>query len=133
LDSTSAEPQSSKTIFHSIPGSPDYTGRVDYLRDEATSLTAAGAETTTWVCVVGCFHVLNQPTIKDFLVDELNSLQVDNILAINIRQLEKLPYLTAIVSECKCAALILTKEFTNQHTSLSSPPSLWYHRTYASH
>ncbi|KFA49197.1 hypothetical protein S40293_07217 [Stachybotrys chartarum IBT 40293] len=99
LELDSVEFQSSKTIFHSIPGSSKSLGRVDYLRDEATSLTAAGAETTTWVCVVGCFHVLNQPTIKDCLVDELNSFQVGNILTVDIRQLEKLPYLSAVVHE----------------------------------
>ena len=48
-----------------------------------------------------CFHVLNNPSIYRQLCEELMSAFPDPNKQPTLPELEKLPYLTAVVQECK--------------------------------
>ena len=50
---------------------------------------------------VSCFHVLNTPSIYKQLYEELMNAFPDPNMQPTLPELEKLPYLTAVVQECK--------------------------------
>lgn len=70
----------------------------------------AGTETTSWALTVAMFHILENPSIRQRLEDELRSVNLnpDNNNNDNHNQkdspklsdLERLPYLTACIQEC---------------------------------
>ena len=69
------------------------------LKDEAYSVLLAAADTTGNAMTVAAFHVLNNPAIYSKLVAELETAfphQTENLPFV---QLERLPYLTAVIKE----------------------------------
>lgn len=97
-----AKEASHATIFHDILGSDLPPEELTELRltQEAMSISGAGIETTMWTLSVITFHVLWNPAIESRLVAELVEAMPDPSSPIlPWSQLEKLPFLTAIIVE----------------------------------
>ncbi|KAI2616722.1 cytochrome P450 [Hypoxylon sp. NC1633] len=96
-----AKEASHLTVFHDILASdlPPEELSFDRLTQEAMSISGAGIETTMWTLSVATFHILWNPKVYDRLKAELDEAMPnpDNILP--WAQLEKLPYLTAVINE----------------------------------
>lgn len=69
------------------------------LTEEATSVNGAGMETVTWTLSVACFHVLDQPATLARLKKELQEAMPNPQEILPSDQLEKLSYLSAVISE----------------------------------
>ncbi|KAF2685008.1 cytochrome protein [Lentithecium fluviatile CBS 122367] len=89
------------TIFDDILASnlPTHELSFDRLTQEAFALTSAGMETVKSTMVMGIFHCLEQPAVLARLKAELtDSIPVPNTIPSWV-ELEKLPYLTAVINE----------------------------------
>ncbi|KAL2802295.1 cytochrome P450 [Aspergillus granulosus] len=86
------------TIFATILDSqlPDTEKREVRLGGEGFSLITAGTETTAWTLTVITFYLLNQPDTLACLTKELQDADALNLSWL---ALEKLPYLSAVISE----------------------------------
>ena len=91
------------TIFHDVLSSnlPNSDKSVDRLTQEATSVVGAGMETTKWVLTVGTFHLLDNPAVLARLKAELMEAMPDPTAILSYSDLEQLPYLGAVIQECK--------------------------------
>ena len=69
------------------------------LKDEAYSVLVAAADTTGNAMTVAAFNVLNNQTIYGKLVSELETQFPDRYAELPFAELEKLPYLTAVIKE----------------------------------
>lgn len=77
------------------------------LQDEVQLIVGAGLSTTGWTLSVGTYYVLSNPRILDLLRKELddaipayNSLNTADVISkLEWTELEKLPYLTAVIKE----------------------------------
>ncbi|KAJ3575162.1 hypothetical protein NP233_g1274 [Leucocoprinus birnbaumii] len=61
--------------------------------------TPAGSDTVGNTCTVGTFHVLQNPTIRQKLIQELFATFPADDMRISLIVLQKLPYLTAVIKE----------------------------------
>lgn len=89
------------TIFETLLKS-DLKGdemRPERLGDEATTVVAAGTETTSWTLTVITYHLLDKPQLLKRLVEELQTHIDDAKHLPRWTVLEKLPYLNAVVQE----------------------------------
>jgi cytochrome P450 len=84
------------TIFHDILKSDlaPHEKTPDRLWQEGQTFVAAGTETTAWALTVITFYLLQSPEKLQRLRDELKEAN-----ATSSTQLEKLPYLTAVIQE----------------------------------
>jgi cytochrome P450 len=91
------------TIFDDILASnlPSQELSYDRLTQEAFALTSAGMETVKSTMVLGIFHCLEQPAILARIQTELTEAMPDPSKIPTWVELEKLPYLTAVVNESK--------------------------------
>ena len=69
------------------------------LQDESVSIIGAGVESTARTLVVACYHVLDQPALHARLAAELEEAVPDVAAFPPWEQLEKLPFLTAVIRE----------------------------------
>ena len=88
-----------RNILHS--GLPPEELSLSRLRDEAGIIVIAGIGTTEKTLTIACFHVLNSPSIYRQLCQELTNAFPDLTMQPSLPELEKLPYLTAVIQECK--------------------------------
>jgi cytochrome P450 len=97
------------TIFRDVLNSnlPDSDKSVDRLTQEATSVVGAGMETTKWVLTVGTFHLLDNPPVLARLKAELTEAMPDSSAVLSYSDLEKLPYLGAVIQECESPSRVL--------------------------
>ncbi|KAK7185562.1 hypothetical protein DPSP01_010758 [Paraphaeosphaeria sporulosa] len=95
------EEQEHKTIFHTLLRSdlPAEEKETRRLAEEAVLLVGAGTHTTSWVLTVITFYLLSNPALLRKLRDELRTLlpEVDSFAP--LVELEKLPFLTAVLKE----------------------------------
>ncbi|MCJ1422276.1 hypothetical protein MMC29_000156 [Sticta canariensis] len=84
-------------ILHS--GLPPEELSLSRLRDEASIIVIAGISTTATTMSIACFHVLNSPSIYRRLCQELTNAFPDLTMQPTLPDLEKLPYLTAVLQE----------------------------------
>ncbi|KAH6693326.1 cytochrome P450 [Leptodontidium sp. MPI-SDFR-AT-0119] len=99
--SKGANIKSRRTIFHEILASdlsPEEK-RADRLMQEGVVLIGAGTETTAWALSVITYYVLANPVINSKLKAELNKLSEESGGSPSLVQLEKLPYLSGVISE----------------------------------
>lgn len=84
------------TIIHDILESdlPEREKTLDRLWQEGQTFVAAGTETTAWCLTVITFYLLETPEMMQRLRSELLEAK-----ATSSTQLEKLPYLSAIIQE----------------------------------
>jgi cytochrome P450 len=89
------------TVFDELLSSdlPPKELTLNRLQNEAMSLIGAGVETTKWALSVGCFHIINNTDICARLRKELEIAIPDPAHFPPWTELEKLPYLTAIIEE----------------------------------
>ncbi|KAB8291534.1 hypothetical protein EYC80_006336 [Monilinia laxa] len=82
------------TIFHEILSSdlPSNEKSVERLWQEGQTVIGAGTETTAWTLSVITYHVLANPDILSKLLVETNGES-------GLKELEQLPYLTAVIQE----------------------------------
>jgi cytochrome P450 len=90
------------TIFSEILESnlPDEEKQIKRLGDEACVMVGAGSDTIKHTLTIACYYILNDQKIYERLVDELVTAIPDRNSTVAWAELEKLPYLTAIIQEC---------------------------------
>ena len=71
------------------------------LQDEGAGIVGAGIETTKQVLTMASFHLISNPSILQQLQQELQTAIPDPANPPSWPELEKLPYLTAVIQECK--------------------------------
>ena len=89
------------TIFHSLRDSSNLPPREktqSRLEMEAQSLVGAGTLTTAHMLGVTTYHILSNPSILHKLLLELETTIPDPSVS-SLQELEKLPYLSAVISE----------------------------------
>ena len=90
------------TIFHSLRDDPELPARektAERLGREAESLIGAGTITSSHMLVSTTYHILDNPTILEKLLTELESAIPNPNLSPQLVELEKLPYLSAVITE----------------------------------
>lgn len=108
------------TVFNDILSSslPPQELQPARLNDEAVSLVGAGTETTAWSLTIGTFHVINNPHVALKLKAELAQAIPDPNKIPSWTELEKLPYLSAVIKERKLIpSFFRTCPLTSAHHS----------------
>lgn len=100
------ENEAHKTVFHKTVLSsllasnlPPQELSVTRLQQEAAGLIGAGIGTTTSSLTLASFHILDNPEIFRRLRQELEEVFPDLTKPPILTQLERLPYLTAVIQE----------------------------------
>ncbi|KAJ5198303.1 uncharacterized protein N7498_007420 [Penicillium cinerascens] len=101
LQNTSNEKDSKWTIFHALsdPSLHSEERTPERLRNEAMTIMGAGTETTARVLTMGSYHLYNNRASLKRLRDELKTVMPEPTSQVSWSQLEKLPYLTAVINE----------------------------------
>ncbi|MCJ1398638.1 hypothetical protein MMC11_001838 [Xylographa trunciseda] len=86
----------SEILASSLPESEKTSA---HLRDEANVMVGAGTMTTAWALSVATYHLLANPTILSTLKSELHTALPSSSSLPPLPELEKLPYLTAVIQE----------------------------------
>ena len=89
------------TLFHEILQSnlPDSDKSTMRLTDEAQIVVGAGTLTTSWTLSVAVYHLLASPPVLRKLKLELVAAIPDPNATVSLAELEKLPYLHAVIQE----------------------------------
>lgn len=89
------------TVFGSLIASdlPPEELSVTRLQHEAAGIVGAGIETTKSTLALACFHILDNPDILHRLQEELRLVNLDPKSPPSLPELERLPYLTAVIQE----------------------------------
>ncbi|SLM35246.1 cytochrome p450 [Lasallia pustulata] len=97
----SYEQSGHRTIFHSLLESklPFPEMKRDRLRDEAFSLITAGSITTAHVLRAVSYHIAADPAVRQKLFQELRTVMPKRADRPKLQDLERLPYLTAVIRE----------------------------------
>ena len=90
-----------KTVFDEIFDSKlsDHEKRPSRLMEEAQNISIAGTETTSWTLSVLFFHLLTTPGVLAKLRDELATRFPDPSVTPSLKEVEQLPYLSAVIYE----------------------------------
>jgi len=90
-----------RTVFHELLESklPQNELKRDRLRDEAFGLVTAGSGTTAYVLRGTAYHIAANQLVRQRLYDELKAAIPDPSNPPSLPELEKLPYLSAVVQE----------------------------------
>ncbi|KAF9260620.1 cytochrome P450 [Marasmius fiardii PR-910] len=75
------------------------------LLDEAGGLQIAGFDTIANTCIIGTYHILNNPKVYTTLREELDEAWSTSSIPPTYEALEKLPYLTAVIKESLCMSI----------------------------
>lgn len=91
-----------KTVFNSLleSGLPPEELSVIRLQEEAAAIIGAGLETTKTTLSLACFHLLGNRDLYQQLRRELESAFPDLANPLTLSELERLPYLNAVINEC---------------------------------
>ncbi|KAI9721170.1 MAG: hypothetical protein M1828_005277 [Chrysothrix sp. TS-e1954] len=114
-EETGSEPQSRKAhnLFHSLLQSklPDEERRHQRIKQEGVVVIAAGGETCARTMSFAIFFVLsNRDRVLPRLIEELRAAMPTKESDVDLRELEKLPWLTAIIKETlRLTALVVTR------------------------
>ena len=94
---------SHKTVFNELLKSnlPARELSVERLKHEAASITGAGIDTTKTALALTSFHILDNQKISMRLQQELQAAIVDPLQIPSVPDLERLPYLSAVIQEGK--------------------------------
>ncbi|EON70045.1 hypothetical protein W97_09313 [Coniosporium apollinis CBS 100218] len=89
------------TIFHELLNSdlPLWEKSLERLWQEGQVVVGAGADTTANALTVTTFHLLDNPDKLQRLKSELEMLMPDLCSPVKLRELEQLPYMSAVLSE----------------------------------
>jgi len=99
--SSGKDDRSDGTIFTELLNSnlPPAELTLERLTDEAGGVVGAGIETTKWACVVTCFHIINNPCVRDRLFQDLIMAIPDPRMPLVLSKLEQVPFLVACIEE----------------------------------
>lgn len=75
------------------------------LEHEAISVIGAGLETTKWALTVASFYILDNPAVLARLKEELHMAIPDPASIPRLQELQRLPYLSAVIEESKFSHL----------------------------
>ena len=91
-----------KTVFNSLLESrlPPEELSIIRLQQEAAGVIAAGIETLKMSLSLACFHLLSNRDLYQQLRRELESAFPDLANPLTLSELERLPFLTAVINEC---------------------------------
>ncbi|TVY41907.1 Cytochrome P450 monooxygenase [Lachnellula occidentalis] len=67
--------------------------------DEAAGVVGAGIETTKWAAIVTCFHIVDNPSIRRRLQQDLQDAFPDMSYTPTLAELDRVPYLMACIEE----------------------------------
>ncbi|GAB1208252.1 hypothetical protein APSETT445_006993 [Aspergillus pseudonomiae] len=97
----SGNPPEKMTMFHALtaPEVPPEERSLQRLEDEGLVLFAAGTETTATTLSIALFYILNDKSVHSKLREELDQAIPTAHHPTTWRELEKLPYLTAVIQE----------------------------------
>ncbi len=90
------------TIFHELMSSkvlPPQEKSIQRLAEEGQVLVQAGTLTASWTLTIATYHLLSQPKTLRRLRDELVAQIPDPNAVVPVTELEKLPFLRAVVKE----------------------------------
>ncbi|KAF2438280.1 cytochrome P450 [Karstenula rhodostoma CBS 690.94] len=95
------EDEENKTVFHTLLRSdlPEQEKETRRLAEEAVLLVGAGTHTTSWILTVITFYLLSNPPLLQKLRDELRTVLPEVDSHAPLMELEKLPFLTAVLKE----------------------------------
>ena len=96
------KPEGQTNIFYEIITNPeirDSEKTDDYLQDEAQTIISAGTVTTAHILTIITFHLLDKPSIRSRLQEELSTVITTSNPNPSWQELERLPYLTGIIQE----------------------------------
>ncbi|EUC43694.1 hypothetical protein COCMIDRAFT_38356 [Bipolaris oryzae ATCC 44560] len=90
-----------RTVFHELLNSSLKSSELteEVMQHEGQSFMGAGIDTTKTALTVGSFWILNKPGVKARLVEELVRAMPNPKNLLPLTELEKLPYLSAVVQE----------------------------------
>lgn len=90
-----------KTIFHTLLQSdlPEQEKETRRLAEESQLILGAGTHTTSWVLTTITFHLLSNPPLLSKLREELRTVFPNPESTMPLMELEKLPFLTAVLKE----------------------------------
>ncbi|PYI03028.1 benzoate 4-monooxygenase cytochrome P450 [Aspergillus sclerotiicarbonarius CBS 121057] len=96
-----ASAKADRTIFKKLtdPSLPAEERTLRRIQDEVFTLLGAGTETTASTLMVMIYHVSQDEGIRDKLRNELKQIMPTPTSAVTWTELEKLPYLTAVINE----------------------------------
>ncbi|KAF2119258.1 cytochrome P450 [Lophiotrema nucula] len=108
-----------RTVFHELLASDLKKGGLseDLLHHEAASITAAGIDTTKSALTMASFWILQKPDIYEKLHQELVEAIPDAENMPSLTDLEKLPYLYAVVQESLRMSYGVTERLTRTNPS----------------
>lgn len=107
-----------RTVFHELLKSSMNRSEItqEVMEQEGQSFVGAGIDTTKTALTVGSFWILQTPGVKARLREELEKAMPNPDELLPLTELEKLPYLNAVVQECKLFMDIQTLQ-ANLHSS----------------
>ena len=97
----SAARRGKPSIFETLLDSdlPPHDKSISRLIDDAQTLVGAGSTTTSLALALATYYIITDQRILDTLSDELTTIIPDATVNAPLADLEKLPYLTAIIYE----------------------------------
>ncbi|KAJ5281024.1 cytochrome P450 [Penicillium angulare] len=124
--STSSDEKKIPDLFDKILLSkslPDDQKSAEFIAQSGFEVIAAGGETSARILSTATFHMLsNKDTVLARLVEELKDAALDQNTALELRTLDNLPWLTAIVKE----SLRISSVVTSRSPLISSSQALQY-------
>ena len=96
------KPTGQTTIFYDVLTNPQVRPQekeTDHLQDEAQTVIGAGTVTTGHILSILTYYIVDNPTIRERLQAELESLMQQTDGKPKWAQLEHLPYLSAVIQE----------------------------------
>ncbi|KAL4998500.1 cytochrome P450 [Aspergillus recurvatus] len=93
--------EKTRTIFHELLTGdlPEQEKRIERLWQEGQIVVGAGTETTAWALSATLFYLLDNPRTMRRLREELERAIPDAADRVTWKQLEQLPYLSAVICE----------------------------------
>ncbi|KAL9123390.1 MAG: hypothetical protein Q9187_000072 [Circinaria calcarea] len=91
-----------KTVFHELLTSnvlPASDKSDTILQQQAVNIVSAGTETTAHALRVITYHICNDPAVLRRLREELKTVQPEPDRCMKLRELERLPFLSAVIME----------------------------------
>lgn len=107
-----------RTVFHELLQSDLYRdGSVPekLFYHEAASITAAGIDTTKSTLTMASFWISKKREVYDRLHKELVEAIPDTNNFPSLTELEKLPYLEAVIKECECSICSFVERGSTDH------------------
>ena len=94
------------------------------LQQEAVGIVSAGIETIRATLTLATFYILSTPEFERRLVEELQTSFPDPSVTPTLSELERLPYLTAILQEGTPPYSSYIMHLTNPQSKLSASPTV---------